>query len=120
MDNGGFIMLTTGTRTDDCVAGPRSRKMYNRGMQIVSTHPPRVHKLVLSTHSECAKRWQQCLDPNIVSATWRPQDVETLLAAVKVHGHKWKTIADEYLPSRSTTDIKNRCVPLQTISRMKD
>jgi hypothetical protein len=43
-----------------------------------------------------------------VSERWRPRDDESLLSAVKIHGHKWKTIADEYFPRRSTTDIKNR------------
>jgi hypothetical protein len=57
---------------------------------------------------ECAKRWQQSLDPNLSHAKWKESDHQKLLDAVQVYGRKWKQISSELFPGRSTTDLKNR------------
>ena len=62
------------------------------------------------TDQECAKRWQQSLDPSLIHAKWQPQDNEKLMNAVKIHGRRWKVVAETTFPGRSTTDLKNRYV----------
>ncbi|KAF2205449.1 hypothetical protein GQ43DRAFT_3933 [Delitschia confertaspora ATCC 74209] len=68
-----------------------------------------VAEVVQTRHADqCAKRWQQSLDPSLVHAKWTAQDNERLHEAVAMYGRKWKTIAETHFPGRSTTDLKNR------------
>lgn len=60
--------------------------------------------------SECAKRWQHSLDPNIVRSKWELKDDEVLLRAVVVYGRCWTKISEEIFSKRSPMDVKNRSV----------
>ncbi|EOA86197.1 uncharacterized protein SETTUDRAFT_110184 [Exserohilum turcica Et28A] len=57
---------------------------------------------------QCAKRWQQSLDPSLDRSTWRDDDDTTLIEAVQRLGRHWKDIQREHFPERSKNDIKNR------------
>lgn len=62
--------------------------------------------LVCST--ECAKRWQHFLNPELDHSEWTPKEDKQLLTEVEKHGHNWRKIVDEVLVGRSATDAKNR------------
>ncbi|EFQ93959.1 hypothetical protein PTT_08485 [Pyrenophora teres f. teres 0-1] len=57
---------------------------------------------------QCAKRWQQSLDPNLDRSEWRDVDDTMLVSAVHRLGRHWKDIQIEHFPGRSKNDIKNR------------
>ncbi|USP75623.1 uncharacterized protein yc1106_02897 [Curvularia clavata] len=57
---------------------------------------------------QCAKRWQQSLDPALDRSEWRDNDDNELIDAVQRLGRHWKDIQREYFPERSKNDIKNR------------
>lgn len=68
-----------------------------------------MSRIVKTRNSDqCAKRWRYALDPSIDRSVWRPQEDEALVTGVAQYGKAWKTISEIYLPTRSTTDIKNR------------
>lgn len=64
----------------------------------------------VSTRSadQCAKRWQQSLDPRLDRSEWRENEDAALLAAVGRLGRHWKDIQEQYLPHRSKNCVKNR------------
>lgn len=64
----------------------------------------------VSTRSadQCAKRWQQSLDPRLDRSEWREDEDAALLAAVERLGRHWKDIQEQYLPHRSKNCVKNR------------
>lgn len=57
---------------------------------------------------QCAKRWQQSLDPRLDRSEWRDDEDIALLAAVERLGRHWKDIQEQYLPYRSKNCVKNR------------
>ena len=57
---------------------------------------------------QCAKRWQQSLDPRLDRSEWREAEDLALLAAVERLGRHWKDIQGQYLPHRSKNCVKNR------------
>jgi hypothetical protein len=57
---------------------------------------------------QCAKRWQQSLDPRLDRSEWRKAEDSALLAAVERFGRHWKDIQGQYLPHRSKNCVKNR------------
>ncbi|XP_014552463.1 hypothetical protein COCVIDRAFT_110292 [Bipolaris victoriae FI3] len=57
---------------------------------------------------QCAKRWQQSLDPNLDRSEWQETDDNELIDAVQQLGRHWKDIQREHFPERSKNDIKNR------------
>ncbi|KAJ4984207.1 DNA-binding protein [Stagonosporopsis vannaccii] len=57
---------------------------------------------------QCAKRWQQSLDPRLDRSEWRGDEDAALLAAVESLGRHWKDIQEQYLPHRSKNCVKNR------------
>jgi hypothetical protein len=57
---------------------------------------------------QCAKRWQQSLDPSLDRSEWREAEDSALLAAVERLGRHWKDIQGQYLPHRSKNCVKNR------------
>jgi hypothetical protein len=57
---------------------------------------------------QCAKRWQQSLDPRLDRSEWREAEDSALLAAVERLGRHWKDIQGQYLPHRSKNCVKNR------------
>lgn len=57
---------------------------------------------------QCAKRWQQSLDPRLDRSEWREDEDLALLTAVNRLGRHWKDIQQQYLPRRSKNCVKNR------------
>lgn len=57
---------------------------------------------------QCAKRWQQSLDPRLDRSEWRDDEDRALLTAVESLGRHWKDIQETYLPHRSKNCVKNR------------
>ncbi|EAU32760.1 predicted protein [Aspergillus terreus NIH2624] len=65
---------------------------------------------VVKTRSpdQCAKRWKQCLDPQLDHSEWTEEDNRRLVQAAAVKGRRWKEIQIEHFPSRSRNSIKNQ------------
>ncbi|KAF3052401.1 hypothetical protein E8E11_011601 [Didymella keratinophila] len=57
---------------------------------------------------QCAKRWQQSLDPRLDRSEWREDEDAALIAAVERLGRHWKDIQEQNLPHRSKNCVKNR------------
>lgn len=57
---------------------------------------------------QCAKRWQQSLDPELDHSEWRDDEDRLLIEATQQLGRHWKDIQREYFPGRSKNTIKNR------------
>lgn len=80
-----------------------------KGVDMFGLRWTQVADVVGSRHADqCAKRWQNSLDPSVDRSEWTEADDQRLLAAVDQHGQKWKRITEEQLPRRSTNDLKNR------------
>ncbi|GJE97858.1 SANT domain-containing protein [Phanerochaete sordida] len=57
---------------------------------------------------QCAKRWNDALNPAIDRSGWTPEEDDRLLKAVEQQGHSWANIARTYLPGRTGLAAKNR------------
>ncbi|CAO2653720.1 Nn.00g031310.m01.CDS01 [Neocucurbitaria sp. VM-36] len=57
---------------------------------------------------QCAKRWQQSLDPDLDRSEWRDSEDKILIEATQRLGRHWKDIQREHFPGRSKNCIKNR------------
>ncbi|KAL5377167.1 hypothetical protein DPSP01_009979 [Paraphaeosphaeria sporulosa] len=57
---------------------------------------------------QCAKRWQQSLDPDLDRSEWRDTDDKVLIDAVQKLGRHWKDIQRHHFQGRSKNCIKNR------------
>ncbi|KAK3201461.1 hypothetical protein GRF29_185g1026171 [Pseudopithomyces chartarum] len=57
---------------------------------------------------QCAKRWQQSLDPDLDRSEWKDTDDQILIDAVHRYGRHWKDIQRQHFQGRSKNCIKNR------------
>ncbi|KAF1850728.1 uncharacterized protein K460DRAFT_274073 [Cucurbitaria berberidis CBS 394.84] len=57
---------------------------------------------------QCAKRWQQSLDPDLDRSEWRDEEDSILIEATQRLGRHWKDIQRDHFPGRSKNCIKNR------------
>ncbi|KAH9924541.1 Homeodomain-like protein, partial [Fomitopsis serialis] len=57
---------------------------------------------------QCAKRWNDALNPTIDRSGWTREEDEQLLRAVEQQGHSWANIARTSLPGRTGLAAKNR------------
>ncbi|KAF9730888.1 hypothetical protein PMIN06_012399 [Paraphaeosphaeria minitans] len=57
---------------------------------------------------QCAKRWQQSLDPDLDRSEWQDTDDKVLIDAVQKLGRHWKDIQRHHFQGRSKNCIKNR------------
>ena len=112
-------------------------------MQTVSWTAFASHHTILTRWIvECAKRWQQSLDPDLDRSEWRDADVrfqstisgqpsafepqfadrctqdKTLIDAVHRLGRHWKDIQRQHFHGRSKNCIKNRYVMLSRILKL--
>jgi myb proto-oncogene protein len=64
----------------------------------------------VSTRSaeQCAKRWQQSLNPELDRSEWTPGEDHKLMEAVSAIGRQWTQIQRLHFPDRSKNAIKNR------------
>ncbi|KAE8374212.1 hypothetical protein BDV26DRAFT_284477 [Aspergillus bertholletiae] len=65
---------------------------------------------VVKTRSadQCAKRWKQCLDPQLDRSEWTELENRRLMEACALKGRRWKEIQMEHFPTRSRNSIKNQ------------
>ncbi|KAL8707714.1 MAG: hypothetical protein Q9220_007294 [cf. Caloplaca sp. 1 TL-2023] len=57
---------------------------------------------------QCAKRWNENLNPDLDHSPWTADEDERLLAMIKIYGRNWKFIADNILQLRAPLALKNR------------
>ena len=68
---------------------------------------------------QCRERWNNYVNPRIISSPWTSEEDEKLLKKYEEFGSKWHTIAS-FFPTRSTNNIKNRFVSLQRKNKKKN
>ncbi|KAF2789240.1 hypothetical protein K505DRAFT_328375 [Melanomma pulvis-pyrius CBS 109.77] len=80
-----------------------------RGVQRFGQRWTLVSNTVQSRSADqCAKRWQQSLDPELDRSEWRDPEDKVLIEAVQKLGRHWKDIQRQHFPGRSKNSIKNR------------
>ncbi|KAI8627869.1 Homeodomain-like protein [Xylariaceae sp. FL1651] len=57
---------------------------------------------------QCAKRWNENLNPDLDRSPWSPIEDKLLLHVVDVYGRNWKFLANNFLESRAPLALKNR------------
>ncbi|KAI0116094.1 hypothetical protein F4776DRAFT_666669 [Hypoxylon sp. NC0597] len=57
---------------------------------------------------QCAKRWNENLNPELDHSPWSSQEENLLLHLVDVYGHNWKFMASSFLEGRAPLSLKNR------------
>lgn len=57
---------------------------------------------------QCAKRWNDTLNPDIDRSAWSSEEDKKLLDAVSTHGTSWTTIVKSYFSGRTALAAKNR------------
>ncbi|KAI1271183.1 Homeodomain-like protein [Xylaria sp. FL0933] len=57
---------------------------------------------------QCAKRWNEKLNPALNHSPWSPAEDKLLLHLVSVYGRNWKLLTSNYLESRAPLALKNR------------
>ncbi len=84
-------------------------QLLTHGVQHYGYQWTKVATCVTSRSADqCAKRWQQSLDPSLDRSEWRENEDTALLTAVESLGRHWKDIQEQYLPHRSKNCVKNR------------
>lgn len=84
-------------------------ELLTYGIQCYGYQWTKVATCVTSRSADqCAKRWQQSLDPRLDRSEWREKEDIALLTAVESLGRHWKDIQEQYLPHRSKNCVKNR------------
>jgi len=79
-----------------------------------------VASLVETRNSgQCAKRWQDTLNPAIDRSAWSSEEDAKLLNAVVKMGTCWTTIVKSYFPGRTALAAKNRYSHLNRSSSSK-
>ncbi|KAI0007212.1 hypothetical protein F4779DRAFT_619834 [Xylariaceae sp. FL0662B] len=57
---------------------------------------------------QCAKRWNENLNPDLDHSPWTAREDKLLLHLVEVYGHNWKFMANGFLEARAPLALKNR------------
>ncbi|PLB53457.1 hypothetical protein P170DRAFT_435087 [Aspergillus steynii IBT 23096] len=57
---------------------------------------------------QCAKRWNENLNPELDHSPWTPEEEEQLLSLVATYGNNWKFLANSFLEPRAPLALKNR------------
>ncbi|PWY93212.1 hypothetical protein BO94DRAFT_622366 [Aspergillus sclerotioniger CBS 115572] len=98
---------------------PEEDCLLERGVRLHGETWTEVAAIVSTrTADQCAKRWKQCLDPQLDHSEWTEAESCRLLEAVCAKGRRWKQIQVEYFPARSRNSIKNQFT-IVTRRRMK-
>ncbi|KAI9155743.1 Myb-like protein AA [Paramyrothecium foliicola] len=74
----------------------------------VSEAPTKGQAVKVVFFVECAKRWQNNLDPKLDHKEWNIEEDKLLIRSVAKHGRAWKMIQKASYPSRSRNELKNR------------
>ncbi|KAI1374172.1 hypothetical protein F4677DRAFT_182281 [Hypoxylon crocopeplum] len=92
--------------------GAWSEEEDNRLLEAMRIHGQRwtviASKVGHRSPDQCAKRWQQKLDPKLQHGGWSTKEDELLLECVEKHGREWKKIQEKHYANRSRNDLKNR------------
>ncbi|KAI1194944.1 Homeodomain-like protein [Nemania serpens] len=64
--------------------------------------------VVTRNGDQCAKRWNENLNPELDHSPWSPIEDKLLLHLVEVYGRNWKFLASNHLESRAPLALKNR------------
>merc|ERR1711957_1005061 len=56
----------------------------------------------------CRERWHNHLRPQLFKGEWTPEEDQEIWDRVQEMGTKWAQILEQYMPSRTDNDIKNR------------
>ncbi|KIX05319.1 uncharacterized protein Z518_06191 [Rhinocladiella mackenziei CBS 650.93] len=92
---------------------PGEDAKLREAVTVVGTRWTQVAEMVGTRHADqCAKRWTQCLDPNIDHSDWKEEEDNRLLAQVAETGRDWRKIA-ELFPGRTKLGLKNRYTALR-------
>ncbi|KAI0836460.1 hypothetical protein F5Y06DRAFT_288430 [Hypoxylon sp. FL0890] len=57
---------------------------------------------------QCAKRWNEKLNPELDHSPWSSREENLLLQLVDLYGHNWKFMAKSFLQGRAPLSLKNR------------
>ena len=57
---------------------------------------------------QCRERWRNHLRPQLFKGEWTPEEDQEIWDRVQEMGTKWAQISEQYMPSRTDNDIKNR------------
>tara|TARA_B110001452_G_scaffold237342_1_gene217119 strand:- start:2067 stop:2945 length:879 start_codon:yes stop_codon:yes gene_type:complete len=57
---------------------------------------------------QCRERWRNHLRPQLTKGEWTPEEDQEIWDRVQEMGTKWAQISEQYMPSRTDNDIKNR------------
>ena len=57
---------------------------------------------------QCRERWRNHLRPQLFKGEWTPEEDQEIWDRVQEMGTKWAKISEQYMPSRTDNDIKNR------------
>ncbi|KAF2205734.1 transcription factor, Myb superfamily [Delitschia confertaspora ATCC 74209] len=83
--------------------------LLRRGVEDYGHRWTLVAEVVRSRSADqCAKRWQQSLDPDLDHSEWTESEDTILADAVRKWGRHWRDIQARHFPARSKNDIKNR------------
>ncbi|KAF2654188.1 hypothetical protein K491DRAFT_717360 [Lophiostoma macrostomum CBS 122681] len=78
----------------------------------VTKHGPRWTSVAAEVGTrngeQCAKRWNDYVNPDLDHSPWSLQEDQRLLPIVALYGHNWKHISENFLPTRAPLAIKNR------------
>ncbi|KAJ8063086.1 hypothetical protein OCU04_008327 [Sclerotinia nivalis] len=92
----------TGTKKGFWTAGEDERLV--EGVQKYGSQWVRVAEVVgpgTRNPDQCAKRWQQCLDPSLGRSEWTNEQDVQLIFAVTDNNTSWKVIRESVFPNRS-------------------
>ena len=57
---------------------------------------------------QCRERWRNHLRPQLTKGEWTAEEDQEIWDRVGELGTKWAQISEQYMPSRTDNDIKNR------------
>ncbi|KAF4625525.1 hypothetical protein G7Y89_g12642 [Cudoniella acicularis] len=96
----------------------------DRLKEAVAKHGPRW--VVVATEvgtrngDQCAKRWNENLNPELDHSPWCLVEDRLLLHLVELYGHNWKFIANKFFEKRAPLSLKNRNSYLKRREKRQD
>ncbi|KZT08724.1 uncharacterized protein LAESUDRAFT_757439 [Laetiporus sulphureus 93-53] len=91
-----------------CWTGDEDERLCNAVAELGHKWALVANRVGTRNSGQCAKRWNDALNPSIDRSRWSHEEDERLLKAVSELGHSWATIARTLLPGRTGLAVKNR------------
>ena len=79
--------------------GPTCKNCYERNKR-ERNNQPKIAKT--------EERWRNHLRPQLFKGEWTPEEDQEIWDRVQEMGTKWAQVSEQYMPSRTDNDIKNR------------